>query len=154
MIRTIILLGAVFVAAVGFAGPSSAGDHAPQSRETYIALEFLKALGRLEFDAASSFMGDDAILDLPYAGQGLTLHGRDKILQFFKSTMAGSVASIEYELDRAYPSPETAATVLEISTQGRTASGVTYTNRLIAVFEFRDGKITLFREYFNPNRTK
>jgi ketosteroid isomerase-like protein len=121
-----------------------------QHHEVSLAMEFLASLGRLDFDAASAFLDENVVLDLPYANDGLVLRGRDGILRFLKKTMAGVVARIEYKMERAYPSPEAGAIVLEISTQGRTPAGREYTNRLVAIFEFRGGKIALFREYFNP----
>jgi hypothetical protein len=63
--------------------------------------------------------------------------------------MSNTVAGIVYQLDPAYPSPEAGAIVLEISTQGRTASGLDDTNRLICIFVIRGGKIKRFRAYFN-----
>jgi signal transduction histidine kinase len=50
----------------------------------------------------------------------------------------------------AYPSPEAGASVLEVCTRGRTAAGRDYTNWLVAIFEFRGGKIVLLRESINP----
>ena len=121
-----------------------------QSHEVPAAMDFLTALGRKDFDAAGLLLDDDAVFELPFAGDGLTVRGRQDIVQFFRKSMGGSIEAIEYRLDRAYPSPEAGAVVLEISTQGRAAGGRSYTNRLVAVFEFRRGKIALFREYFNP----
>ncbi len=112
-------------------------------------MNFLGALGGLDFDAAASLLDEDAVLDLPYVNDGLILRGRADVLQFFRRSMSQSVAGIEYKLEQAYPSPEAGAIVLEISTQGRAATGRAYTNRLVGIFVFRDGKIALFREYFN-----
>jgi limonene-1,2-epoxide hydrolase len=115
-----------------------------------IAMEFLGAVGRLAFEAAGLLLDEEAVLELPYVNDGLTIRGRADIVQFFRRSMGKSVAGIEYRLDQAYPSLE--AIVLEISTQGRTAAGEDYTNRLVGIFKFRGEKITLFREYFNPAR--
>ena len=150
------LLAALTGAAPTSAAPEStapasmAGDHAMEALETALAMGFLAALGRLDFDAAGAMLDEEAVLELPFAGDGLTVRGRDTIVQFFRRTMAGSVGAIEYRLVRAYPSPAAGALVLEIATQGRTAAGRDYENRLVGVFEFRGGKIVLFREYFNP----
>ncbi|MFT3966783.1 MAG: nuclear transport factor 2 family protein [Sphingobium sp.] len=128
----------------------SAGKQAAGPGEVSAAMAFLTALGRLDFDAAGGFLADDVVLDLPFAGKGLAVRGREDVLHFLRKSMAGSAGAIEYRLDHAYPSPEAGAVVLEISTQGRTAAGRGYVNRLVAVFAFRGGKIALFREYFNP----
>lgn len=128
----------------------SAEDHVMQSPEVPVAMDFLAALGRKDFDAAGQMLDDDAVLELPFAGEGLTVKGRPEIVQFLRRSMGNSVAAIAYKLDRAYPSPEAGALVLEVSTQGQAASGRAYTNRLVTIFAFRRGKIVLFREYFNP----
>jgi ketosteroid isomerase-like protein len=113
-------------------------------------MAFLAALGRLDFDAVAASLDDQAVVELPFAGEGLRVTGREDVLRFFRKSMAGSVRGIEYELERVYPSPQAGALVLEISTHAQAASGRDYTNRLIVIFEFRGGKIALFREYFNP----
>jgi len=123
-----------------------------ESSDTSIAMTFLSALGRLDFDSAGSLLDESAVLDLPYAGEGMTVRGRAEILEFFRKTMGGSIAGIEYRLEHAYPSPEAGAVVIEITTQGRNAAGSEYTNRLVGIFKIRDGRIVLFREYFNPAR--
>jgi ketosteroid isomerase-like protein len=112
-------------------------------------MDFLSALGRLDFDAAAALLAEDAVLDLPYVNDGLIVRGRADIMQFFQQSMRKSVSGIAYKLEQAYPSPKAGAIVLEISTQGHSATGREYTNRLVGIFMFRDGKIVLFREYFN-----
>jgi ketosteroid isomerase-like protein len=121
--------------------------------EVPIAMDFLTALGRLDFDAAASLLDEDAVVELPYVNDGLIVRGRAAILQFLRRSMSKSVPGIVYKLDHAYPSQTAGTVVLEISTQGRTAAGREYTNRLVGFFEFRLGKIVLFREYFNPAKT-
>lgn len=116
------------------------------------AMAFLAALGRHEFNGAGAMLDEEAVVELPYAGEGITLNGRAEAMAFFRRTMGQSAAHIEYRLDQAYPSRQAKALVLEISTQGRTQAGRDYTNRLVAVFRFRKGRIVLFREYFNPGR--
>jgi ketosteroid isomerase-like protein len=113
-------------------------------------MEFLASLGRLDFDGASAFLDEDAVLDLPYAGPGHVVRGRSQIVGFFQGTMTGKVGHITYQLDHAYPSREPGVTVLEVSTKVEAAQGGAASNRLVAIFRFQGGKIVLFREYFNP----
>ena len=130
--------------------PASAAavTRATKVSEVPLAMNFLGALGRLDFDDAASLLDEDAVLDFPYVNDGLIVRGRADILQFFRQSMSKSVSGIVYRLEQAYPSPEAGAIVLEISTQGRTATRHEYPNRLVGIFVFRDGKIVLFREYF------
>jgi limonene-1,2-epoxide hydrolase len=150
MNRRMAVAGALLAGTLAVSPACLAKDRAVQTIEVSTAMAFLGALGRLDFDAAGQFLEEDASLELPFAGEGLTVRGRQEILQFFRKSMGKSTAAIEYNLDRAYPSPEAGALVLEISTRARTATGRGYTNRLVAIFEFRGEKISLFREYFNP----
>lgn len=149
MFRKMIWVVALLAAAIAVPASAAARTHATAVSEVTIAMSFLGALGRRDFDAAASLLDDEAVLDLPYVNAGLIVRGRADILQFFRRSMSKSVSAIVYKLEQAYPSPEAGALVLEISTQGRTATGREYTNRLVGIFVFRGGKIVLFREYFN-----
>lgn len=146
----IAFAAALLVGTLGVHPARAADDRVAQVAEVPIAMDFLAALGRQDFGTAGLFLDEDAVLDLPYAGEGLTVRGRDEILGFFRKSMAGSTAEVIYSLNRAYPSPEAGAVVLEVSTRARTAAGREYTNRLVTIFEIRRDKIVLFREYFNP----
>lgn len=148
MFRTLIL-GALLATAVSVPASAAPRAGATTGSDVSVAMDFLGALGRLDFDAAGSLLDEEAVLELPYVNDGLIVLGRADILQFFRRSMGKSVGGIVYKLDKAYPSPEAGAIVLEISTQGRTATGRDYTNRLVGVFVLRAGRILLFREYFN-----
>jgi ketosteroid isomerase-like protein len=149
MTRKLILAAGLIATGMSVPASAAAGTRPTEQAEVAIAMNFLGALGRLDFDAAGSILDEDAVLDLPYVNDGLIVRGRADILQFFRQSMSRSVSGIAYNLENAYPSPQTGAVVLEISTQGRTVTGHDYANRLVGIFMFRDGKIVLFREYFN-----
>lgn len=150
MNRTLALAAMLLAAPIGTA-PAYATE-APGARpdEVPTAMAFLTALGRLNFDSAGLFLDDEAILGLPFAGKGMVVKGRKPVLNFFRKSMSASIESIQYRMDHAYLGRDADSVVMEITTQGRTKAGRDYTNRLVAVFEFRNGKILLFREYFNP----
>lgn len=118
--------------------------------ETQSAMAFLSALGQLDFERAGALLDDNVVLDLPFAGAGHVVTGRSQVVDFFRNTMSGKVARIAYQLDDAYPRRAPGATVLEVSTKVEGAHGGTTSNRFVAVFRFKHGKIVLFREYFNP----
>lgn len=118
--------------------------------EASTAMDFLGKLGRLDFDGAFALLDENAVADLPFAGAGMTVRGRAEIDRFLRNSMGRRVDHIEYRLDAAYPSIDGDAVVLEISTEGTSRSGGAFTNRLVAIFRFQNGRIVLFREYFNP----
>jgi ketosteroid isomerase-like protein len=145
------MLALTMLASLAISG-NALGAKTMHDPDLALAREFLSALGHHDFETAGNLLDAQVVVDLPYAGNGMTVHGRDDAIDFFKRTMGRSVANLEYRIDRAYPSPQAGALVLEVSTQGRTAEGRDYTNRLVTIFTFRDGRIVLFREYFNPGR--
>lgn len=124
--------------------------HGGDTAEVSTAMDFLGKLGRLEFDDAVALLEENAEVDLPFAGAGMTVRGRGEINRFFRDSMGKGMAHIEYRLDAAYPSIDRDAVVLEISTAGASTSGRAFTNRLVAIFRFQNGRIVLFREYFIP----
>ncbi|CAN7482415.1 nuclear transport factor 2 family protein [Phenylobacterium sp. LjRoot225] len=136
--------GRVAAAAPG-PGQNKTGD-----AETQSAMAFLASVGRLDFTGAETLLAEDAVLELPYAGAGHVVSGRSQVLNFFRQTMTGKVRHIEYRLDQAYTGRTPGVIALEVSTTVQTVPDGTAVNRLVAIFRFRQGKITLFREYFNP----
>jgi ketosteroid isomerase-like protein len=122
----------------------------PDEAETRSAMAFLAAVGRLDFTGAEGFLSEDTVLDLPYAGAGHVVSGRSQVLNFLRDTMTGEVRHVEYHLDQAYAGRAPGVIALELTTRVETVSGGTAANRLVTIFRFRQGKITLFREYFNP----
>ena len=149
MLRKLALLTVLLAAAANVQARPATRTPEAEISEVAIAMNFLTALGSLDFDAAAPLLDENAVLDLPYVNDGLIVRGREDILQFFQRSMSTSVSGITYKLVQAYPSPSAGALVLEISTQGRTKTGREYTNRLVGIFVIRGGKITMFREYFN-----
>lgn len=154
MRRKAIFSAALLLATIGTMAKSESALPTDDVCEVSTAMDFLAAMGRLDFDAVGSFLDNDAVIEFPYLGAGVTVRGRTEIVKYLRHSMGSAIAGITYNLDQAYPSQEAGALVLEISTQGRTAAGREYTNRLVGVFECRDGRIARFREYFNPGRVE
>jgi ketosteroid isomerase-like protein len=51
-----------------------------------------------------------------------------------------------------YPSPESNSIVIEAISSGTLVRGGRYSNQYVFIFTFTEGKISLWREYFNPLR--
>jgi len=71
------------------------------------------------------------------------------VLQFLQNTMTGSIEEIAYTVIRSYEGIDGKTIALEMSTVVSAVDGP-YTNRLVAIFEFRGEMITRFCEYFGP----
>lgn len=109
MFRKIILVTALLATAISVPASAAARTRATEVSEVPIAMDFLAARGRLDFDAAASLLDEDAVLDLPYVNDGLIVRRQADILQFFRRSMSKSVSGIVYKLDQAYPSPKAGA---------------------------------------------
>ncbi|HKY89970.1 MAG TPA: nuclear transport factor 2 family protein [Nevskiaceae bacterium] len=105
------------------------------------------------FEQAASFLHDDVIVDCPFQAfhQGPLRRG--------KATVAAGFAFIpmvfsrfEVVVDELHDCPGQETVVLEMHSEGVfAAGGGSYRNRYVLVFGFRDGKIVLWRECFDPD---
>ena len=113
-------------------------------------------LGRLtarQFDSIGELIADDAVFDVPYAAPNDTLPamGRAAFLHMFVDVTANLFNPFELSAVAFYPSEDPTVTIVEYASKGIfSPTGRPYANRYVGIFRFRDGKITLWREYFNP----
>jgi len=136
--------------AIGSFIPQSwAGEVRAHRHDVLVATSFLNALGQLDFDAAGEYLDREVVLELPFSGSGISVTGKANVLQFLQNAMKGSIRNITYVVTHKYMGDDHKSIALEISTAVEGVRG-NYTNRLVAVFDFRNGKISRFREYFGP----
>jgi hypothetical protein len=70
-IAALALLAAIFASLA----PAAEGVPPPQS-EVSKAMDFLNAVGRLDFDNAGALLDEKTVLELPYVGDGQTVNGK------------------------------------------------------------------------------
>ena len=104
------------------------------------------------FDDIEEFIHDDIVVDCPYQAfhAGPLKRGRDNFMVGMRSV--GDVfKSFQLNIHELYDCPGQDTVVFEQTSMGVFATnGGTYQNRYIMVFKFKDGKIHLWREFFNP----
>lgn len=102
---------------------------------------FLNALQRVDFETADGTLADDLI----YQNVGLpTIHGRRKTMQLFRR-LQGRVA-FEVQVHRIAAD---GATVLTERTDALILGRLRLQFWVCGVFEVHDGRITLWRDYFD-----
>jgi AcrR family transcriptional regulator/ketosteroid isomerase-like protein len=123
--------------------------------------QFMRATVKTLFEAVSvadgeavrPLLADDAIMELPFAIPPFpsAKSGGDAIASGMKG---GSRLFTSFRLtpQTFYPSPETNSIVVEVQSEGQLTKGGTYSNQYVFIFKFANGKIILWREYFNPLR--
>jgi len=111
----------------------------------------IRAVGALDIDEARRWLADDLVLELPFRGGGFprTLVGDDAhAFMAFLPKVFLRMNFTEVTIHGTSPSGVVAA---EYVSNGLTKAGLTYANAYAAFFEVRDGRITRWREYFNPD---
>jgi ketosteroid isomerase-like protein len=116
-----------------------------------VALKALAALGARDFDALRALLSPDVRLEWPYhpSGEPVVIDGADALIA------ATRVVEVFQSLDlRVIDVVEQASanrTIIEARSEGTYANGrPSYKNHYIFVLTVRDGKITEWREFYNP----
>ncbi len=92
---------------------------------------------------------DDYVLELPYADPPKRIVGKEVVREYLAAALG--IFQISLTLHDVYECIDPNRLVLEYESTGSvTTTGKPYQNRYIAVVEFRDGKIALQREFYNP----
>jgi ketosteroid isomerase-like protein len=116
---------------------------------------FRKLLGYFEvgdFDSIEGLLAPDAEFQFPFGADSAPLVGRDRIVEYLRVEMAGFVKSMKFDVEREFECADPAWTIAEYSSVGVLRSGGRYENRYVGLLQARNGKVAIFREYFNPVR--
>lgn len=92
----------------------------------------------------------EACAEFPFAPPGMPpiYEGHDAVMAAFAGGRA-SIAEITITPQKFYWSPGEAVMTVEASGKGRLPRGTEYNNSYIFLVGIRDGKVSLWREYFN-----
>lgn len=123
------------------------------SRNIEIFTAMLRHLGRKEFEQCKRYLAPDLYSDWPYQpapGTPTELKGRDALMDYIEKGTA-DFEPFNYGIDRIYELADPDQLIVEYhsSTHYRPANRP-YGNRYLGIFHFRDGLITYWREYVNP----
>jgi ketosteroid isomerase-like protein len=104
-------------------------------------------------DAAGllAHVADDVVYEAPYYAGFAAKHGRDEL-----AAMLGNVearfSSISYEVVELYPTTDPDLVIAEIRGDHQVAASPNrYRNHYIQFLRFRDGQVTHWREFSNPD---
>ncbi len=125
-----------------------------RARTEATVLRFLTALEDKDMDAFASVWAEDAVQEMPYAPDGFPgrVEGRDALIAHYAAWPENSGAA-DFTSELVFHSGLDPQTVfvewrgdVEIVPTGRR-----YLQHYGGLFVVEDGRITLFREYFNPD---
>jgi uncharacterized protein len=103
--------------------------------------------------AADEFLdlfAEDVVFEFPYAPEGLAkrLDGRDRLAAHL-ARLGPLLQFDRFDLDASYVCGDTV--VFEFTCEGRgVTTGVAYDQTYISVVTLRDGRITRYKDYWNP----
>lgn len=112
--------------------------------------DLFRRLNERRFDIGD-LLTDDAQFDVPYAHFPEPVIGRAAFVRMFDEVTAGLFNPFEFTLQAFYPCTDGESIVVEYASKGMvTTTGRPYANRYAGIFRIRDGRIALWREFFNP----
>lgn len=109
-------------------------------------------LGQGRWDEWIDLWAEDGVLDFPFAPQGRqrVYRGKADILAYMSAT-PGRVAVDGLEHVRLFPMQDPEIAVAELTIKGHIpATGAGYNQSYVLFFETKDGKLSRYREYWNP----
>ena len=111
-----------------------------------------EVLRNQDTDGFAGLFAPDGVIELPFAGPGMPsrLAGQQAIRDFSHRTASSPLRIDDLETTAVYHTDDPEVVIIELATRGTvTSTGRTFTGTSIQVFRIRDGKIVLFRDYFN-----
>ena len=129
--------------------------HASQQDPMHTAKAFMAALSQRDADTALLLLSDKAILEMPFPlASGENAYGTkrmwgDPLRHYVKGIMQRN-SQIAFN-NTVWRQADDGAVILECDGDlVRSSDGQRYQNKYLVLFEVSAGKITLWREYFNP----
>ena len=105
-----------------------------------------------DVDGFVDLFAPDGVIELPFAGPGMParLAGQQAIRDYSHRMDASPLRIDDLEATALYHTDDPEVVIIELATRGTvTSTGRTFEGTSIQVFRIRDGKIVLFRDYFN-----
>ena len=105
-----------------------------------------------DVDGFVELFAPDGVIELPFAGPGMPsrLAGQQAIRDFSHRMDASPLRIDDLEATALYHTDDPEVVIIELATRGTvTSTGRAFAGTSIQVFRIRDGKIVLFRDYFN-----
>jgi uncharacterized protein len=111
----------------------------------------IRAVGALDIAEARRWLADDLVLELPFRGGGFprTLIGDEA--HTFMAILPKVFLRMDFTEVTVHGATPSGVIAAEYVSNGMTKAGQAYGNAYAAFFEVSDGKITRWREYFNPD---
>lgn len=115
-----------------------------------LLLALLRHFETLGFDEIEQIVHEDAVFEFPFSAQGARLEGKAAIMAYLRTAMASFVRRMRFDVARQHACADPDWAIAEYRSEAETVAGGRYANRYVGMVHAKDGRILLFREYFNP----
>ena len=129
---------------------------APQP-QAYSAREVFEQARRLsltkDLDGFADLFALDGVHELPFAPPGIPrrLEGRETLREYFAAITGTPLKHTRFENMTVYETADPGVIIAEYDAHGTvTSTGRHYQLRYVQVVEVREGRITLWRDYWDP----
>ena len=120
---------------------------------TALVQKFYKLLSEKNIPEWLELWQEDGKIIVPYPPEGFDsiIDGKDAIRTAFNG-LFNNFERFDSNITGIYDDPDTNAVCVEYKNDALLKNGTPYTNDNIAVFIFRDGRISEYHDYFDPRR--
>lgn len=117
----------------------------------HVARRFLSSLEAMDIDAALDCFTERGVQEMPFAPSGFPtrLDGIDELRRQYGG-LPRAYTSMRFHVSATRPLADPEWVLLEYRGSIEQRDGSRYDNDYAGLFQVRDGKIILYREYFNP----
>ncbi|MEQ8718425.1 MAG: nuclear transport factor 2 family protein [Acidimicrobiales bacterium] len=112
------------------------------------------AVGEGDVDEMARYWADDVVFEAPFSYTGTPSRTAGK--QNLHERLSGSYGRVDFAftVTETHEMADPDEWIVEYTSIGTMKeTGQTYDNRYIALFRFRDGLLTLFREFYDSQKT-
>ena len=113
--------------------------------------EIVRAVSAYEFDVVAHHLHEDLVIECPFPAffQGPLRRGGAQVAAGF-AFIPQIFKTFKLHITDIYDCPEQDVVVFEQTSEGEFVAGGTFANRYVMILGFRDGKVVLWRECFDP----
>lgn len=136
------------------AASAEPADYIIRQQAHQVILDFLIGLEEKDMEKVNNVWADDAVQDMPYTPEGFSgrIIGKEALINQYAAWPENSGEANFTDGIVFYPMLDPQTVIVEYRGVSQIIpTGRIYDQKYIGVFNVVDGKIQLFREYFNPN---
>jgi ketosteroid isomerase-like protein len=111
----------------------------------------IDAMGALDIDTVFDLLADEFVLELPFRGDGGPRRMEGDAARAFMRALPKLLTEMPFHDVVVHGALPTGEIVAEYRSEGITSAGRDYSNTYVAFLTVAEGRITRWREFFDPN---